>query len=140
LPVSSDLRIRWCWKTLRYKFNESASLTYGPNFVRPPDFNSSARAQIGGGVVSPTHSHLGTGRKWAITPRHGRFAPGCDAVPIVQEAGWAPGPVWTAQTRCHRISIPGPYSPWRFAVPTELSRPALRLKEVKAVGLFFTCV
>jgi len=29
------------------------------------------------------------------TPRPGRFTPGKDPVPIVQEAGWAPGPVWT---------------------------------------------
>ena len=29
------------------------------------------------------------------TPRPGRFTPGKDLVPIVQEAGWAPGPVWT---------------------------------------------
>ena len=27
------------------------------------------------------------------TPRPGRFTPGKDPVPIVQEAGWAPGPV-----------------------------------------------
>jgi hypothetical protein len=26
-------------------------------------------------------------------PRPGRFTPGKDAVPIVQEAGWAPRPV-----------------------------------------------
>ena len=29
------------------------------------------------------------------TPRPGRFTPGKDPVPIVREAGWAPGPVWT---------------------------------------------
>ena len=29
------------------------------------------------------------------TPRPGRFTPGKDRVPIVQEAGWVPGPVWT---------------------------------------------
>ena len=29
------------------------------------------------------------------TPSPGRFTPGKDPVPIVQEAGWAPGPVWT---------------------------------------------
>ena len=28
------------------------------------------------------------------TPRPGRFTPGKDPVPIVQEAGWASGPVW----------------------------------------------
>jgi len=27
--------------------------------------------------------------------RPGRSLPGKDPVPIVQEAGWAPGPVWT---------------------------------------------
>jgi hypothetical protein len=29
------------------------------------------------------------------TPRPGRFTPGKDPVPFVQEAGWVPGPVWT---------------------------------------------
>ena len=28
------------------------------------------------------------------TPRPDRFNPGKDPVPIVQGAGWAPGPVW----------------------------------------------
>jgi len=28
-------------------------------------------------------------------PHPGRFNPGKDPVPIVQEAGWAPEPVWT---------------------------------------------
>ena len=36
-----------------------------------------------------------------------------DPVPIVQEAGWAPGPVWTSAENLtpHRDSIPGPSSP-----------------------------
>ena len=35
------------------------------------------------------------------------FAPGNDPVPVVQEAGWAPGPVWTGgKSRPHRDSIP----------------------------------
>ena len=29
-------------------------------------------------------------------PRAGCFTPGNDPVPVVQEAGWAPGPVWTS--------------------------------------------
>ena len=29
------------------------------------------------------------------TQRPDRFTPGKDLVPIVQKAGWAPGPVWT---------------------------------------------
>jgi len=40
------------------------------------------------------------------TPRP-HFTPGKDTVPIVQEAGWAPGPVWTGgKSRPHRDSIP----------------------------------
>ena len=34
------------------------------------------------------------GSGWS-TPRPGRFTRRKDPVPIVQEAGWAPGPVWT---------------------------------------------
>jgi hypothetical protein len=34
------------------------------------------------------------GDGWSA-PRPGRFIPGKDPVPIVQEAGWATGPVWT---------------------------------------------
>jgi len=43
-----------------------------------------------------------------------------DPVPIVQETGWASGPVWTG---AHRDSIAGPSTPWRVAILTELSRP-----------------
>ena len=34
------------------------------------------------------------GSGWSA-PRPGRFTPGKDPVSIVQEVGWAPGPVWT---------------------------------------------
>ena len=41
-----------------------------------------------------------------VTPRP-HFTPGKDPVPILQEAGWAPGPVWTGwKSRPHRGSIP----------------------------------
>jgi hypothetical protein len=46
--------------------------------------------------------------------RPGRsLSPGKDLVPIVQEAGWASGPVWTGAENLalHRDSIPGPSSP-----------------------------
>ena len=40
------------------------------------------------------------------TPRP-HLTPGKDPAPILQEAGWAPGPVWTDEkTRPHRDSIP----------------------------------
>ena len=61
----------------------------------------------------------------------GRFTTGKDPVPIVQEAGWAPGPVWTSAENLapHRDSIPGLSSPLRVAIPTELSRPLILKKD-----------
>jgi hypothetical protein len=54
----------------------------------------------------------GTRRGWgvSVTPRP-LFTPGKDTVPIVQEAGWAPGPVWTgtenlAPTRIRSLDRP----------------------------------
>jgi len=46
------------------------------------------------GIALPFHDH-GTRRGWgvSVTPRP-LFTPGKNPVPIVQEAGWAPGPVW----------------------------------------------
>jgi hypothetical protein len=54
-----------------------------------------------------------------------RFTPENDPVPIVQEAGWAPGPVWTVS---ENLAPTGIRSPDRaahssVAIPTELSRP-----------------
>ena len=62
---------------------------------------------------------------WVMEATPGRFTPGKDPVPIVQEAGWAPGTVWTgAEILAHtgirsldrparsesvyRLSYPGP--------------------------------
>jgi hypothetical protein len=49
----------------------------------------------------------GTRREWVVssTPRP-PFIPGKDPVPILQEAGWAPGPVWTrGKSLPHQDSI-----------------------------------
>ena len=48
------------------------------------------------GIALPFHDH-GTRRGWrvSVTPRP-FFTPGKEPVPIVQETGWAPGPVWTS--------------------------------------------
>ena len=49
------------------------------------------------------------GGGWS-TSRPGRFTPGKDPVPIVKEAGWAPGPVYMGAENLasHRDSIPEP--------------------------------
>ena len=56
------------------------------------------------------------------TPRP-HFTPGKDPVPILQEVGWAPGPVWTGgKSRPHRDSIPD--RPARSQSLYRLSYPA----------------
>jgi hypothetical protein len=51
---------------------------------------------------------------------------GKDPVTILQEAGWAPGPVWTGgNTRPHRDSIPDRPAHSSVAIPTELPGPQL---------------
>jgi len=65
------------------------------------------------GIALLFHDH-GTRRGWGIRimPRP-LFNPGKDRVPIIQEAGWAPRPVWTGGENLapHRDSIPGRSSP-----------------------------
>ena len=51
--------------------------------------------RVGTGIALLLHD-LGTRRGWVVnsTPRP-QFIPWKNTVPIVQEAGWCPGPVWT---------------------------------------------
>jgi hypothetical protein len=51
--------------------------------------------------------------------------PGKDPVPIVEEAGWAPGPVWTGAENLAPTGIRSPDRPARsvVAIPTTLPRP-----------------
>jgi hypothetical protein len=54
-----------------------------------------------GGVEVSLYSFLTSaigGGGWSA-PRPGRFTPGKYPVPIVQEAGWAPGPVWITKSK-----------------------------------------
>ena len=46
-------------------------------------------------------------------PRPGRFTPGKDPVPIVLEAGWAPGPAWMFAENLAPTGIRSPDRPNR---------------------------
>ena len=47
------------------------------------------------------------GGEWSAARPGRNLPPGKDPVPILHEAGWAPGPVWTGgKSRPHRDSIP----------------------------------
>jgi hypothetical protein len=52
------------------------------------------KAQRGSRVTAVSFNLDARWSGWS-KPRPGRFTPGNDPVPIVQKAGWAPGPVWT---------------------------------------------
>ena len=80
--------------------------------------------RVGRGIALLFHDRV-TRKGWVVssTPRP-HFIPGKELVPILQEAGWAPGPVWTgAKSRPHRDSIPDRPARSSVAVPTELPDP-----------------
>jgi hypothetical protein len=58
-------------------------------------------------------------------PRPGRFTPRKDPVPIVQEAGWAPGPVWTCAKNLVPTGIRSPDRPARNQSLYRLSYPLI---------------
>jgi len=53
------------------------------------------------------------------------FTPGKDPVPIIQEAGWAPGPVWTGAENLVPTGIRSPDRPARSKSLYQLSYPGL---------------
>ena len=56
----------------------------------------------------------GTRRGWGVSVTHRPlFTSGKDPVPIVQEAGWAPGPVWTGVENLAPTGIRSPERPAR---------------------------
>ena len=63
--------------------------------------------RVGRGIALLFHDR-GTRRGWVVSSTfRPHFTPGKDPVPIVQEAGWTPGPVWTGgKSRPHWDSIP----------------------------------
>jgi len=76
--------------------------------------------RVGRGITLLFHDR-GTRRGWVVnsTPRP-HFTPGKNPIPILQEVGWAPGPVWKGgKSRPNRDSIPD-----RPARSQSLSYPA----------------
>src|SRR5215468_8866324 len=67
---------------------------------------------------------LGARRGGWSAPHPGRFTPGNDPVPIVQEAGWAPGPFWTWAKNLAPTGIRSMDRPARSQSLYRLSYPA----------------
>ena len=72
----------------------------------------------------------------SVTPRP-IFIPGKDPVPIVQEAGWAPGPVWTVAENLSTTGFRHPDRSARSESLYRLSYPA-DLKELMCSNLLYT--
>jgi len=111
----------WCKKS--YKISKNTVMLSGVAWFLPPliteklpslpspvkwsRYRPDMPQRVGRDIALLFHDR-GTRRGWVVssTPRP-QFTPGKDPVPILQEAGWAPGPVWTGRkSRPHRDSIP----------------------------------
>jgi hypothetical protein len=80
--------------------------------------------RVGRGIALLLHDR-GTRMGWVVssTPRP-HFTSGKEPVPIVQGAGWAPGPVWTSgKSRPYRDSIPDRPARSSVAIQIELPDP-----------------
>jgi hypothetical protein len=65
------------------------------------------------------------GGEWSAARPGRTLLPGKDSAPIVEEAGWAPGPVWAGTENLAPTGIRFPDRPARssVAIPTELPGP-----------------
>jgi hypothetical protein len=71
--------------------------------------------RVGRGIALLFHDR-GTRRgEWSATRPSRTLPPGKDSVPIVQGAGWAPGPVWTGG-KSRPIGIRSPDQPARHTL------------------------
>jgi len=70
-------------------------------------YRPSVAQRVGRGIALLFHDR-GTRGGWLVSSTlRPQFNPGKDPVPILQEAWWTPGPVWTGgKSRPHRDSIP----------------------------------
>ena len=112
----------WNNKTCNLKDKHSDSMKKGK--VKWSRYRPGVAHWVGRGIALLFHDR-GTRRGWVVSsmPRP-HFTPGKDPVPILQEAGWAPGPVWTGgKSHPNRYSIPDHPVRSSVAILTELPGP-----------------
>jgi len=85
-----------------------AAIFIGKVKVKVSLYRPGLAQRMGRGIALLFHDR-GTRRGWVVSSTPWPyFTPGKDPVAILQESGWAPGPVWTGgKSRPHRDSIPG---------------------------------
>ena len=94
------------------------------------------------GIALPFHDHdTRRGCGVSVTPRP-LFTPGKDPVPIVKEAGWAPGPVWIGAENLAPTGIGSPDRPalsqslYRIRYPAHCACNDQFVMKVKEEGFF----
>jgi len=78
-----------------YEFIKHGLHTVNISYKKRSRYRPGVAQRVGRGIAL-LFQDCGTRRGWVVssTPRP-HFTPGKEPVPILQEAGWAPGPVWT---------------------------------------------
>jgi hypothetical protein len=121
-----------------YRQSDLTSLPLGPNIFLDIAFSNTLgqskckvtplQARLwprGGRVIALPFQDLGPRRGWGVSSKpRPQFTSGRDPVPIVQEAGWAPGLVWTGAENFAPIRTRSPDRPalseslYRLTYPT----------------------
>jgi len=106
--LNSELDILWkrkkvIWTSLRH----SPVMCLVGVKVKWSRYRPGVAQRVGRGIALLFHDR-GTGRGLVFSSTSWpHFTPGKDAIPTLQEAGWAPEPVWTGgKSRPYRDSIP----------------------------------
>ena len=117
------------------------------NKIKWSRYRPGVAQRVGRGIAVLFHDR-GTRRGWVVssTPRP-HFTPGKEPVPIVQEAGWVPGPVWTGgRSPPHRDAIPDRparnQSLYRLSYPAQklfLTREMFQTKFVRKIKTHILC-
>jgi hypothetical protein len=113
--------------TANYNFCSDGELSSTPMFVflakKVKVQRNRPEGPKGGRDITLLFPDLGARRGGWSAPLPGRFTPGKDPVPIVQEAGWAPGPVWMGAKNLVPTGIRSPDRPARSQSLYRLSYP-----------------
>ena len=132
MPCMKLLSVSFCHHTSQYFYYCLDKKKVNCNLVQALRLCTGRTAHRGSrGIALPFHDH-GTRRGWGVrVTLRPFFTLGKDLVPIVQEAGWAPGPVWADAENLFPTGIRSPDRPahsqslYRLRYPAYLDKKSL---------------